>query len=350
MKEFIRNKVTLRIIPIFFVFCVMVSSYFIFILLSILLIKLGLYNIFNEPSPFLFVLTMFISSTLIGTIIAAGFSQHMISPLKQLIEATEKVTKGDFDVKLEIKGIVDIENLAQSFNVMTKEISNIETLRSDFISNFSHEFKTPIMSIHGFAKLLQSDFLTEQEKKEYTQIIIDESSRLSNLSSSILELSRLENTIILTEKKEFWLDEQIRRVIALTAYKWQEKQIDFVIDLDKIKIYSEEDLLQQVWLNLLDNAIKFSDLAGEIRIELKEKEGQIECLIVDNGKGMNLQTQNHLFDKFYQGDKSHAEMGNGLGLSLVKQILFLLKGQIKLESQEGLGSQFMIILPYSLDN
>ena len=345
MKKMIKNRLTLRTIPILFVFTIMFLSYFTLGILVGLLRMTGIYDSLIHPMPGLAFLGTLLTSTLIGTGLAAIFSRKLIAPLSKISEGTKKVANGDFSVRLEITSIKEVEDLATNFNTMVEEISNIETLRSDFTSNFSHEFKTPIVSIRGFAKLLQDKELPDDEREEYTQIIIEESQRLSHLATNILELAKLENTAILTEQHSFALDEQIRRVAALLEPQWREKDLDVTLKMEPIKICNDEDLLQQVWLNLFSNGIKFSEPHGKILIELVQVENFAQFTISDHGIGMDSSTIQHLFDKFYQGDTSHAEKGNGLGLSLVKQIIFLCNGTIEVKSKEGFGSQFIVTLP-----
>lgn len=345
MKKMMKNRLTLRTIPILFVFSIMFLSYFTLGVLLGLVRLTGIYENLIHPMPGLAFVGTLLTSTFIGTGLAAVFSRKLIEPLSKIADGTKKVAHGDFSVRLDISSIKEVEDLAASFNRMVEEISNIETLRSDFTSNFSHEFKTPIVSIRGFAKLLQDKNLPDEERAEYTQIIIEESQRLSHLATNILELTKLENTSILTERHSFYLDEQIRRVAALMEHQWRGKNLDVTLKMDAITICNDEDLLQQVWLNLFDNGIKFSEPNGKLFIELVQVENFVQFTISDNGVGMNAGTLQHLFDKFYQGDASHSEKGNGLGLSLVKQILLLCGGRIEVKSQEGLGSQFIVTLP-----
>lgn len=204
-----------------------------------------------------------------------------------------------------------MEELSHSFNKMTQELAGIETLRRDFINNFSHEFKTPIVSIRGFAKLLKENNLSEEERQEYLDIIITESERLAVLSTNVLALSKYENLEIITDKAPFRLDEQIRKTIILMEPRWTSKEITVNVELNKIIYNGNEDLIQQVWLNLLDNAIKFSYKGGLINITLEAVNEGVRFAIQDDGPGMDDQTQVHIFNKFYQGDISHSkkEMG-----------------------------------------
>lgn len=306
-------------------------------------------NSFNEKSvhirAFFLTITSLIISTVIATIISGIASKRILRPIRTLSKATEEVAKGNFSVKIGIPKDYEFALLAKNFNKMVHELSSIETLRNDFVSNVSHEIKTPIASIQGFAKLIQDKNLNDDERSEFTDIIISESSRLSKLTSNILKLSKLENQEVITGKAEFALDEQIRCAILIMEPEWSEKGIDLDIDLDKVSIIGNEDLLQQVWLNIIGNAIKFTEKGGTIGIKLMDLQDKIVIKVSDNGVGMNEETQRHIFDKFYQGDKSHLSEGNGLGLSLVKRIIELCDGEIKVRSKLNYGTTFTIELP-----
>ena len=291
------------------------------------------------------VVAMMIFSTVMGTAVAAFFSKKALNPIRKVIKATQKVAEGDFNVSVDLKGVYELEELSHSFNKMTNELSSIETLRRDFINNFSHEFKTPIVSVRGFAKLLKDGNLTEDEKQEYLDIIITESERLASLSENVLNLSKYENIEIMPEKTTFQLDEQIRRAIVLTEPKWAEKSITVDVQMSEITFTANEDLTQQIWLNLIDNAVKFSNQSGTIIIRLEKWNGGVLFTIQDNGIGMDENTRARIFDKFYQGDTSRSKAGHGLGLVIVKRITELCGGNIEVQSEPEKGSKFTIWLP-----
>ena len=286
-----------------------------------------------------------VSYVIIGACLIALLSKRAVKPILKLTYATKEVAKGNFDIQIENESNDEIGLLTDNFNKMTRELKSIEYLRKDFMSSVSHEFKTPIASIQGFAKLLQNDNLSNDEKNEYTNIIIEETSRLSNLSSNILKLSKLENQEIIENKNLFSLDEQIRKSILLLEHQWSKKNIEFDIELENVNYKGDEDLLQQVWINLLNNAIKFSNINGNIKVSLNKTDTSIKVEISDNGIGMSEETQLRIFEKFYQGDKSHSNEGNGLGLALVKRILYLFKGNIHVKSKLYEGSTFIVELP-----
>lgn len=286
-----------------------------------------------------------LTSIVVGTILAAVFSKAPLKPIRELMDATDRVAIGDYSVRIDLKGSEDFKQLSQKFNHMTSEIGSVEMLRTDFVNNFSHEFKTPIASIRGFAKALKWDDLTEQERTEYLDIIISESERLSTLSSNVLYLSKIENQAILTDQQNYNLSEQIRLVIALLDHKFSEKQLEIIFDSQEYFIIGNQEMLKQIWINLLDNAIKFSPNGRKIEVTISQN-SEKTCVSVSNeGEPIPVDVQAHIFDRFYQGDKSHATAGNGLGLSIAKKIIDLHGGEIKVESTSK-HSMFEIILPH----
>ena len=269
----------------------------------------------------------------------------MLKPILKLTAATQKVARGEFDVSVDIKKNDEIGILIKNFNKMAKELGNMEYLQKDFTRNVSHEFKTPIASIQGFAKLLQNENLSREEQLEFSGIILEETERLSRLSSNILRLSKLEYQNELSSKKEFLLDEQIRSVIVLLEQKWSKKNLDLIVNMEKICYAGDEELLQQVWINLIENAIKFSDEGGSLSISLAQTEHHVEVEIADNGIGMDEETKQRIFERFYQGNASHSIEGSGLGLSIVKRILDLINGEIQVKSSLNRGTVFLVKLP-----
>lgn len=285
----------------------------------------------------------------IGTILSSYVGKRFLKPIRSLVSATEKISKGDFTVQVKTPSNRELRELVNNFNRMTKSLGSIDTLGKDFLNNVSHEFKTPIASIRGFATLLKDDDISAQEREEYLDIIINESDRLSQLSSNILSLSRLENQTVLTDCSEFSLDEQLRRVILTLEPQWSEKRIDVEVKLEPVTILANEELLWQAWMNIIGNAVKFTPEDGWIGISLTTESDNAVVKISDNGIGMNEEQSKRVFDKFYQCDKSHSGLGNGLGLSLAKRIIDLSEGGITVESEEGKGSAFTVSLPNVVD-
>jgi signal transduction histidine kinase len=222
--------------------------------------------------------------------------------------------------------------------------------RNDFINNFSHEFKTPIVSIQGFAHQLRAGGLTPEEEREYIRIIADESDRLARMSTNILLLSKLENQAIVTEKTEFYLDEQIRTCLLLLEKQWSSKDIELNLDLDEVKYRFNDTMLSHVWMNLLGNAIKFTPRGGTVSCTLRADDRHVTAVISDTGCGMDENTQHHMFEKFFQGDTSHAGDGNGIGLTIVGRIMVLCGGTISVESAPGRGSTFTVTLPVTVQS
>ncbi|OOM75602.1 alkaline phosphatase synthesis sensor protein PhoR [Clostridium puniceum] len=334
--------------PIFFSSLII---FFIMLVSAVISFTINIYfNIVPIPtsSSILFpLINLYIISLLVGTIIAAIIGKIILPPIIKISEALIEVAKGNFNIKInqEKHPVKELEKMLHNFNIMVNELNNIETFRNDFIDNVSHEFKTPIASIDGYTMLLQDSNLTEEERNKYIEKILNNTKRLSNLIHTILQISKLENQGIIAEKRNFKLDEQFRQTLLFLEPKWSDKNIDLDINLDEITFYGSEELLSQVWVNILDNAIKFTPDNGIIACTLKQSSGWITAIISDTGVGITEDVQKHIFDKFYQGDKSHSSEGNGLGLALVKRIINLCGGIIEVDSQLGKGSIFTIKLP-----
>ena len=287
----------------------------------------------------------FLISALVGTIIILIVVRGIVKPIKRISNASKEVAKGNFDIEVKIKSADEIGQLTADFNTMAKELKNIDLLHKDFVSNVSHEFKTPITSIKGFAKLIREGQLSSDQLKEYSDIIVNESERLSLLSSNLLKLSELDSKMIREQASEFSLDEQLRKTVLILEVQWEKKEIEFDIDLEEIAIMGDKHLLQEVWLNLIQNAIKFSNQKGVIKIGLRKNGDMINVIISDNGIGIADEDKRRIFERFYKGDKSRSKDGNGLGLVIVKKIIELSNGKIHFESEPGKGSTFIVELP-----
>ena len=283
----------------------------------------------------------------VGTGINALLTRWYFRPMKQIIGAVRRVAKGDFSVRVEeIKGVRnELEELTKSFNMMAEELGSTELFRRDFINSFSHEFRTPMVSIRGFARQLKKSDITEAQRQEYADIIINEADRLTNMASNILTLTRVENQQIVTDKTTFRLDEQLRSCILLLEKQWEQKHLELVIDLAEVTCYGNAEMLSQAWVNLINNAIKFTPEGGTIGISLVAVDDTATVQVSDTGIGMDRETQQHIFEKFYQGDKSHHGEGNGLGLAMVKRIIALSRGKITVDSVKGKGTTFTVQLP-----
>lgn len=338
---------------------VLLSTGIIFILLTmtmflsnaviIFLLEHGIMDRPPHPGSLLpFLLQTGIISIMTGTILTLCIGHFPLRPLYTFMQAIHSVSEGNFQTKIYLEHPKEFRELSRCFNQMTEELAGIEMLRSDFINNFSHEFKTPMVSILGFAKLLQKGNLTPKEQAEYLDIIIEETERLTALSANILNLSKVESMSLLTDPTTFNVGEQIRECIVLMEKKWTEKDISFDFHLLEQKMNGNEQLLKQVWTNLIDNAIKFSPAKGEIVLSMSRHSDSFTVTITDYGCGMDQKTQHYIFDKFYQADSSHSSEGNGLGLALAKKIIELHHGTITVESQPLQGSSFTVTLPWIL--
>lgn len=331
-------------------FWIMVTT---FLLIGCMIFFMSKYNILQNllKAPFSFLIMLAFISLLFGSLISLFVVHYSLDPFTKLSKAMQAVSQGDYNVFLdETKHFGEINTIYKDFNHMVQELSSTATLNSDFISNVSHEFKTPIATISGYVSLLQDDSLSTEERNEYINIILQTTKSLSKMTSNILSLSRLENQSIIREQELFRVDEQIRQVILRNEPLWTSKNITINPDLDSILWYGNQELSSHIWNNLLDNAIKFTPPNGEINITASTDENWLIVCFQDTGIGMTREVQAHIFDKFYQGDISHAKKGNGLGLALVQQIVTLHGGFIELESQPNLGSCFQVHLPIKNSN
>lgn len=277
-------------------------------------------------------------------------NKNILKPLKELTTATKEIAAGNFNIKVDnvlnpFNQSSELGTLVDGFNNMANELKSTEMFRNDFIHNFSHEFKTPIISIRGFARQLYQGNLTPEQEREFARIIMDESEQLANMSSNVLLLTKLENQEIVTDKTTFSLDEQLRNCLILFEEQWSEKNLNLDLDLEEITIYQNAEILAHVWKNIISNAIKFSKQNGFLNIKCKRTVDHIHISIEDTGSGMTEETMAQIFDKFYQGDTSHATPGNGLGLPLTKRIVEMVGGKIFVKSTYGKGSTFTVHLP-----
>ena len=292
---------------------------------------------------------MLIFGIVFGVAIAAILNHAFIKPLTALAAAMRRVADGNFDTQLECKSTIsDIKEVYASFNLMVKALGETETLQTDFVSNVSHEFKTPINAIEGYASLLQDSELPREQQAQYVGKIIFNTRRLSDLVGNILLLSKVNNESIRPKANTYRLDEQIRQSIFALERKWTEKSIDLDIEMDEVEYCGYEGFMMHVWTNLIDNAIKFDSYGGSIRLRLKKDGERVRFTVSDTGPGIAPEEQSRIFTKFYQVDSSHKEEGNGLGLALVKRIVTSSGGNISVESEPGAGATFTVELPLSV--
>lgn len=314
-----------------------------------LLFALGTTALISEMTSVDSGVVLFIEILLFGLIIGAfitGFlSKLFFIPIKKLREAIMKVADGDFSVQLDVKNYSkEIQEIYSGFNLMVQELQSTEILQTDFVSNVSHEFKTPINAIEGYSTLLQDCDNLNEDQQQYVEKIIFNTRRLSTLVGNILLLSKIENLDIRSSQSTFRIDEQIRQVIVMLEPAWAEKDIQFDVEMDSINYTGSENLLHHVWSNIIGNAIKFSPCEGAVKISLYKEKNRIIFTVEDNGPGLSEEAQKHLFDKFYQADTSHKQEGNGLGLSLVKRILMIDGGLIFAENAKDGGCIFTVTL------
>jgi Signal transduction histidine kinase len=267
--------------------------------------------------------------------------------MEETLNAMKQIAQGDFSVVMKVESHDPFSEIAESVNKMAKELGTMENLRQDFIANVSHEIQSPLTSISGFAELLRSSSITAEERSHYIDIIENESKRLSKLSDNLLKLSSLDADVTPLSFTNFRLDKQIQTALLMLEPQWSEKNLEIALELEEVNLLGDNNLLMQVWINLLHNAIKFTTQGGTIHITLSTGKSEVVCCISDNGIGISDEDKLHIFERFYKVDKARDRNlgGNGLGLSLVKKIIELHKGTIHVESEVGAGTTFCIKLP-----
>jgi len=329
------------------------SLYFMLVVMAEVIIVIGVAAAITYLTDLVFditinmhpILLLLLFSLAIGVAFAAVLRSIFVDPIERLSEAMNEVASGDFDTRIETKSrINEIQDIYSNFNLMASELGSTEILQTDFISNVSHEIKTPINAIEGYTMLLQDSQCTAEEQAQYIDKILFNTKRLSELVGNILLLSKIENQAIETKVVKFRVDEQIRQSIMLLEPKWAEKDIEFDVELEHVECIGNSGLLMHVWNNLIGNAVKFSPDGGTVAINLEKQEDSVRFIVEDCGPGITEEEEKHLFDKFYQGDSSHKQEGNGLGLALVKRILDQCEGTITAENREGGGCRFTVSL------
>lgn len=293
-------------------------------------------------------IAMAVISVVVGSIVAALTGKVYLQPVNRFIDQMNRLASGDFKARIHFGKPISKHptfcEISDSFNTMAEELESTELLRTDFINNFSHEFKTPIVSIAGFAKLLRRGNLTPEQQEEYLAVIEEESLRLAHMATSVLDLTKIENQTILTDVQNYNLSEQIRSAILLLEDKWTKKNIDFNLRIGEQNIAANEEMLKHVWINLLDNAIKYSEEHGCVDILLEEMGDRICVTISNTGKPIPKESISKIFNKFYQADESHHSKGNGIGLAIVKKVVDLHNGTVNVQSGPALTS-FTVTLP-----
>lgn len=299
------------------------------------------------PIRFSPVLTLVVCSLVIGGALTNYFSKRVFAPMSKLGKAMKEVASGDFNVRLDTNSrFPEVRDIYADFNRMASELALTETIQTDFVSGVSHEFKTPINAIEGYATLLQGTEWADDgaESRQYIDKILFNTRRLSDLVGNILLLSKVDHEMIRPQKSTYRLDEQIRHAIVLLEPKWESKGIDIDVELEPVAYTGDEGMLLHVWSNLIDNAIKFSPNHSCVQIRMEKALDHVIFTVHDQGPGVNAEDEKHIFDKFYQADSSHESEGNGLGLALVKRILEICDGMVYMENQPSGGCTFTVLL------
>lgn len=338
-------KARLRFFFILSVATILLTALAIEFVLEYFIIKAG--DITGSPvrENGLFWMIMFtVISCVIGLILTAIISRYILKPVDTLIDGMNKLSLGDYSARIKLGKYSSIKEMEDSFNSLAKELQNTEILRSDFVNNFSHELKTPMASIGGLIDLLKSETLPASKREKYIAIIEEEIDRLASMTTNILSLSKIEKQGILTDKKQFNLSEQIRICVLLLEKKWSKRGIAPVLDFDDYLITANEDMLKQVWYNLLENAIKFSEKDKDLTIDICQ-DGDFTIVSFENfGPPILEEEIDKIFGKFQRGSTSKGRDGNGIGLSIVKHIVGLHNGEVTVKSTDG-KTTFTVKLP-----
>lgn len=283
----------------------------------------------------------------IGSLFILLFSRYFVNSIRSITSASEQLATGDFSVRLSSDRQDELGQLMRTFNDLAKALANMDDVRKQFVSNVSHEMQSPLTSIKGYTKALKDGLVPEADQKEYLDIVHQEVNRLSRLSNNLLRMASLDAEKDLIKLENYRLDEQIRRVVLSTEPLWREKNISVELDLTKTYIHADQDLMEQVWLNLIVNAIKYNRENGEIYLSFYKDEADLVIRINDTGIGIDQEDLPYLFDRFYKVDQSRSEYrsGNGLGLSITKKIVLIHNGSIDVVTEKDVGTTFFVRLP-----
>ncbi len=348
-REDRKQQFALILLVSLFVFVIIAVAVGLAIAILYILLRFGVIrSTMGQPKFTDIVLFMSLISMVIGFLITLLTGKISLRPFTRLTNQLNRLATGDFKARIAFGKPISqhptFRGIETSFNRAAEELEHTELLRSDFANNFSHEFKTPIVSIAGFAKLLRRGDLTDEERDEYLAIIEEESLRLANMATNVLDLTKIENQTILTDVTRFNLSEQIRSAVLLFTDKWTHKDLEMDIDFGEHMIYANEELLKQVWINLIDNAIKFSEPGGTVTVAITEDEDETTITVSNQGTPIPQESMDRIFHKFYQADESHSSEGNGIGLAVVKKVCTLHNGHVAVDSTEGLTT-FTVMLP-----
>lgn len=333
-------------------FCILLAAVGMALLAIYIFSEVGLIGGYDDEFSIGTILgAMAIISVVIGGSLSVLLARFPLRPVNDLINRMNRLAAGDFKTRLQFKGSLAKHEafleITTSFNKLAEELENTEMLRSDFINNFSHEFKTPIVSIAGLAKLVNKGNLSDEQRAQYLTAIEEESLRLATMATNVLNLTKVENQTILSDVTSFNLSEQIRGCILLLENKWVAKDIDLQLEFDEVMIRANEELLKQVWINLADNAVKFSPKGGTVAIGITANASVIAVNISNAGEEISEENRKKIWNKFYQADESHASEGNGVGLAIVKRIVELHGGAVSVDCKDG-NVTFSVKLPNTL--
>jgi len=297
-----------------------------------------------EDSSFFIIFAFVSASVIIGVGLTLLISKFLLKPINKILDGMAKLSEGEYSTRLYFGKKSALKGIEKRFNTLAEELQNTEILRSDFINNFSHEYKTPIVSIQGLVSLMKNNEVPKEKQQQYLTVIEEETARLSSLTTNVLLLSKIENQTILADKNKFNLSEQIRSALLLFEKRWTVKDLTLSLNFDEHFIVANEDLLKQVWINLIDNAIKFSKEKGELKISIEEDDENLFVKITNEGETIKKEDIDKIFNKFYQINKDHQKPGNGIGLSIVSHIVKLHAGKVMVLSNNGV-TEFKVILP-----
>ena len=330
-----KEKPPVRLLGTMFLLVLGLVAVYVGMALGIFTLVQRLVHLENASYTLLWPILILSVSAILGVLLAIFIFRGYLAPLSRLMQATQSVAEGDYTVRVDMRGARgEVAEYIRSFNKMAEELSSVALLRMDFVNTFSHEFKTPLISIRGFAKLLQNDDLTSEQRQTYTDTVVQQSERLAAMSTHVLELARYENTEIVSDKTLYSLDDQLRRCVRQQEREWLKKSLTVEGDLDPVDYYGNEELVEHIWSNLLSNAIRFTPAGGQITVSVS-----------DTGIGMDEETQRHIFDRFYRAAPYPDDRGNGLGLSIVRRVVTLCGGRVTVFSRPGNGSTFTVTLP-----
>jgi len=287
-----------------------------------------------------------ITSVAVATVLSAFVSRSVLYPLKDVADAAKRIAKGDFSKKLNENSIIEeIVHASRNFNLMMAELEKLEGFRSDFGASVSHEFKTPLGKIKGYAELLRDGDLSQEERENCIEQIISGVDKLNVMSEKMLSLARFENQQLVLNKTKFSLDEQLRQIFLSYEAEWGEKNIEPSFELEEVEFFGDINIISHIWANIIENAVKFTPNGGKINIELKTENNKAFVSVYNSGEGIKQNDISHIFEKFYQVDRSRKNRGSGLGLPLVKRIVELCGGEISVKSELGKGTEFIVMLP-----